>query len=127
MPLNSNTRWLLEQWAVWSRVSGAVPKGYGESPMFRAVLSKIVKPDILISDDEAMAIDAIIAQLTIRDREMAKALVTYYFSDGNASHVARVLSYDAQQKINRKRADVLVKAGTAWVDACLFLKNNEVA
>lgn len=125
MKLNSNTCWLLSQWSVWARVSSAVPNGYGESPMFQEVVSKIVKPNIMITDDEAMQIDAILAKLTIRDAEMAKAVVTYYFSNGNASHVARVLTYDAGQKINRKRADVLVKAGTAWVDACLFM--NEVA
>jgi len=119
MQLNSNTCWLLSQWAVWARINGATPKGYGESPMFRAVASKIVKPNILISDDEAVEIDAIIANLKQRDSEMAKALVTYYFSGGNASHVARVLTYDAKKKINRKYADVLVKSGTAWVDACL--------
>ncbi len=73
-----------------------------------------------------MLIDAIIAKLKIRDREMAKALVVFYFSGGNASHVARVLSADAGEKINRKRADVLVKAGTAWVDAVLFMR-GEVA
>ncbi|PKF60632.1 hypothetical protein CW745_13965 [Psychromonas sp. psych-6C06] len=125
MSLNSNTCWLLSQWSIWARVGRAVPNGYGESPMFKEVAAKITKPNIMITDDEAMQIDAILAKLNVRDAEMAKAVVTYHFSNGNASHVARVLSYDAKKKINRKRADVLVKAGTAWVDACLFM--NEVA
>ena len=72
-----------------------------------------------------MLIDSIIAVLKIRDREMVKALVIFYFSDGNASHVARILSAQSEQKINRKRADVLVKAGTAWVDAVLFMSITE--
>jgi len=80
----------------------------------------------LITDDEAMLIDSIVAKLKIRDREMAKALVIFYFSDGNASYVARVLSANAEVKVNRKRVDVLVKAGTAWVDAILFVNQGVV-
>ena len=124
--VSNNTGWLLSQWAKWAKQGGFQPNGFGESPMFQDLPSKVVKPNLLITEEEAMLIDAIIAKLKIRDREMAKALVVFYFSGGNASHVARVLSADAGEKINRKRADVLVKAGTAWVDAVLFMK-GEVA
>lgn len=93
--------------------------------MFQDVLSEVKKPDLLISEEEALLIDSIIAKLKTRDREMAKALVVFHFSNGNASLVARVLSAGSVQKINRKRVDVLVKAGTVWVDACLFM--SEVA
>ena len=124
--VSNNTGWLLSQWAKWAKQGGCQPNGFGESPMFQDVISDVVKPNLLITEEEAMLIDSIIAKLKMRDREMAKALVVFYFSDGNASHVARVLSADAGQNINRKRADVLVKAGTAWVDACLFIR-GEVA
>lgn len=120
--ISNNTGWLLSQWAKWARMGCCSPNGFGESPMFQDVISDVVKPNLLITEEEAMLIDSIIAKLKIRDREMAKALVVFYFSDGNASHVARVLSDAAGQKINRKRVDVLVKAGTAWVDACLFIR-----
>ena len=123
--VSNNTGWLLSQWAKWAKQGGCLPNGF-TSPMFQDVLSEVVKPNLLITEEEAMLIDSIIAKLKIRDREMAKALVVFYFSDGNASHVARVLSAESEQKINRKRADVLVKAGTAWVDAVLFIR-GEVA
>ncbi len=119
--VSNNTGWLLSQWAKWAKQGSCSPVGF-TSPMFQDVLSEVKKPDLLISEEEAMLIDSIIAKLKTRDREMAKALVVFYFSDGNASHVARVLSADAEQKINRKRVDVLVKAGTAWVDAVLFIR-----
>ncbi|WP_435234504.1 antiterminator Q family protein [Psychromonas sp. PT13] len=121
--ISNNTGWLLSQWAKWAKQGRCTPNGFGESPMFKELPEQEAKPNLLITDDEAMLIDSIIAKLKIRDREMAKALVLFYFSDGNASHVARVLSAQSEQKINRKRADVLVKAGTAWVDAVLFMGN----
>lgn len=118
--LSNNTNWLLSQWARWARQGNGLPSSFG-SPMFQDLPQKSSGPNLLITEDEAMLIDSIIAKLKIRDREMAKALVVFYFSDGNASHVARVLSAQSEQKINRKRVDVLVKAGTAWVDAVLFV------
>ena len=119
--ISNNTGWLLSQWAKWARQGRCTPNGFGESVMFKGLPDQEAKPNLLITDDEAMLIDSIIAKLKIRDREMAKALVVFYFSDGNASHDARVLSAKSEQKVNRKRADVLVKAATAWVDAVLFM------
>ncbi|WP_028862585.1 antiterminator Q family protein [Psychromonas aquimarina] len=119
--ISNNTGWLLSQWARWAKQGSGAPVGF-TSPMFQDVLSEVKKPDLLFSEEEAMLIDSIIAKLKIRDREMAKALVLFYFSNGNASHVARVLSAGTEQKVNRKRVDVLVKAATAWVDACLFMR-----
>lgn len=119
--ISNNTGWLLSQWAKWAKQGRCTPSGFGGSPIFQDLPEQEAKPNLFITDDEAILIDSIIAKLTIRDREMAKALVVFYFSDGNASHVARVLSAQSEQKVNRKRVDVLVKAGTAWVDAVLFM------
>ena len=123
-----NTDWLLAQWAKWAKQGGVAPQGYGESAMFHEVERLTTSPTrLLICEEDALQIDGIIAQLTIRDGEMAQATMLFYYSDGNASHVARVLSKGKKRTINRKRVDVLVKAGTAWVDAILFLKAGMTA
>lgn len=119
---SKNTDWLLSQWALWSRTGSSKPKGYGEGVMFNDVARLTKSKAVLITDDEGLLIDKIVAQLKIRDREMAMAIIIYYFSGGNASHVARVLSARSEEVVNRKRVDVLVKSGTAWVDACLFME-----
>ena len=67
----------------------------------------------VIGDDEAIVIDIVVARLTKRDLEMGKVLTLYYYSGSNLSLVARVLG------IGRNRANVLVQAGTAWIDAKL--------
>lgn len=54
-----------------------------------------------------------VAKLSMRDVEMGNVLTLYYFSGSNLSLVARVLG------IGRNRANVLVQAGTAWIDAKL--------
>lgn len=118
---NFDTEWLLKQWAIWARQGGCLPSA-GKSPMFRDVPSKVTRNLLLITEDEALRIDSIIAKLKGRDREMAKALVIYYFSGGNTSHVARVLSAKSGETISRKRVDVLVTSATAWVDAVLFVE-----
>lgn len=120
--LSNNTSWLLSQWAIWARTGSGEPKGYGEGVMFNDVARLTKSKTMLITDDEGQLIDKMVAKLKIRDREMAMAIIIYYFSDGNASHVARVLSNQSNESINRKRVDVLVKSGTAWVDACLCME-----
>lgn len=124
--MNKKTGYLLEQWALWAKRGRVAPQGYGASPMFADVDEGKVsaKPCLVITDDEAMCIDAIIAKLTKRDREMGMALVIFYNSGGNASHVARVLSAHSFEKIDRKRATMLVQSATAWIDACLCLEGR---
>lgn len=124
--LSNNTSWLLAQWALWARCGSCEPRGYGEGVMFQDVARQRKSSALLISDEEAQRVDKIISKLKVRDREMAMATMVYYFSAGNASHVARVLSGRSNEKVNRKRVDVLVKAGTAWIDACLCME-REVA
>ena len=67
----------------------------------------------VIGDDEAIVIDIVVARLTKSDLEMGKVLTLYYYSGSNLSLVARVLG------IGRNRVNVLVQAGTAWIDAKL--------
>ena len=106
----NDTPKLLEEWALWSRISAGSKVGYPSSCPF---VFKKGSSTLAITDEEALQIDSAVARLIIRDKEMGEVLRLYYFSNSNASLVARVL------KIDRKRAIVLVQCGTAWVDAKL--------
>ncbi len=107
-----NTPWLLDQWARWAQVNPGVSLGYPTVTPFRRLLGSTVPPP-LISDDEATVIDSAVARLCRRDGEMGRAVVLYYFGGGNVSWVARTM------QVHRKRADMLVQSGTAWIDGTL--------
>ena len=120
----NDTYWFLQQWAIWSKIGKVLPRGFGNSPMFQSLVldEKSATPLLLISDEKAVLIDGIIAKLKTRDKEMAKAIKVFYLNSENASLVARVLSAVKQKKIDRRTATELVKSGTAWVDACLTMR-----
>lgn len=117
---SKSTDWLLDQWARWSRVNPGVSLWYQSGSMFSRLTGTTLKSPI-INDDEAMVVDHAVARLNVRDSEMAQALVVYYFSGGNTSHVARALD------MNRRKADTLVKASRAWVDGVLARDEKKLA
>jgi len=108
--ITNDTPRLLEEWALWSRINTGSKVGYPSSCPF---VFKKGDSHLAITDDEAQEIDAAVARLVMRDKEMGKVLKLYYFSNSNASLVAR------KMEIGRKRVNVLVQCGTAWVDAKL--------
>lgn len=113
--LDYDTRWLLEQWARWARREPDLVRMRYRS--IQPYTQKITRSSLrapVISDDEAMAVDAALAHLGQRDKEAAQATALYFSCNNNLSQVARILG------VTRSRADVLVNAGTAWVDACIF-------
>ncbi|CCN38216.1 putative Phage antitermination Q-like [Vibrio nigripulchritudo SFn27] len=110
--ITHNTPWLLEQWGRWARVNSDLTVGYPSITSFTKLLGSTL-PSPLINDDDAMLVDSAVARLNRRDEEMGQAVVLFYTGGSNVSQVARWLDID------RRRADVLVKSGTAWVDAAI--------
>ena len=109
--ITDTTSYLLSQWGKWS-------KTHGLNITYKSFLSvknarKSVQADI--SDDLAMMIDSAVARLGRRDPEMRAAIMFYYCCGENLTTVVKEL------KVNRRRANVLVQAGTAWVDAVIDL------
>lgn len=106
---------MLEQWARWARSNPELARIDYPSiqPYTRMVKSKHTK-QCCLNDDEAMAIDLALARLKSRDAEMGRATMLYYWLGQNVSMVSRVLG------IQRKRANLLVASGTAWIDAALL-------
>lgn len=108
----ADTPWLLEQWAQWSRVNpGPSLELPSVTPYRRMLGSTLASP--LIDDATAMLVDGVVSRLVERDPETGKVIIVYYFTGGNTSAVAR------QLRKPRWRVDVLVKAGTAWLDGAL--------
>lgn len=110
--ITDNTPWLLEQWARWARFNPSLSLGYPVITPFARLLGSTL-PSSVISDVVAMRVDGAVARLNRRDGDMGQAVVLYYFRGGNVSWVARMMG------IHRKKADILVKSGTAWLDAAL--------
>lgn len=108
-----DTEFMLEQWARWALVNPGVSLGYPNLTTFRRLLGSTVSTP-LISDEEAGKIDQAVADLVQRDNEMAAALITFYFSNGNLRRSAEILG------TTREKLRMLVKTGEAWIDARLF-------
>ena len=110
--VSSQTHWILEQWARWARVNPDFALGYPNATPFRRLLGSTVSSS-LISDDDAMVVDTMVAKLQQRHPEMGKAVALYYLGTCNVSRVARAMG------IYHSKADSLIKSGTAWLDAAL--------
>ena len=109
------TAYVLEQWGIWSKERLNI--GYSRvSPMWigRLKPSQHREPDIL--DAEAVLIDSLLARLEHRDSVMGQVTIDFYRHGCNVSETARRFN------LNRKRVDVLVSSGTAWIDAALDMR-----
>jgi hypothetical protein len=104
-----STEYMLEQWVRWARSHGESLSYPAIEPYTRIITTQGRSPDI--TDAEAMLIDGIVGRLLSRDAEMGNVTVAYYATGCNVSALVRYY------RIPRKRVDVLVRAGTAWVDA----------
>ncbi|SHO57825.1 antiterminator Q family protein [Vibrio quintilis] len=111
------TDWLIEQWVHWLRHNREGVAGYASSSTFTRLLGNGL-PSPGITDEDAMLVDGAIARLSQRNPQMAKALTLYFFAGGNISYVARQLNLD------RRQATILVKSGTAWIDAVIDLSES---
>ena len=97
--------WLIEQWMRWSRQG----EGRGGT-IIGNLMGGPRMPSPVVNDDEALAIDAIMAQLLIRMPDTGLAVIVYYRVGRNYSAVSKVC------RVDRKRAAVMVQSGVAWVD-----------
>lgn len=109
----SESKWWMEQWALWVMMG----TGHGGASSFAYLIQKEGERSLccVITDDEALVVDGTLAQLKKRCSETGEATAKYFLWQGNTSAVSR------NMKINRKKADVLIKSGIAWVDAHLTL------
>lgn len=107
------TAYRLEQWGLWANY---FPDVRYARCVFRApgVMKAAPAPDI--TDDEALLIDGLLARLEQKDSVMGQVTIYFY------RHGCSITDTAERFKLNRKRVDVLVGSGTAWMDAALEMK-----
>lgn len=98
----SDTQELLLQWGIWSRAPSC--RGYANQTAFRAMYTMGGRPPpaVLITDDEALRIDRIVASLGAESL-YHRVLLLHFVWGKNGGTIARVLNMprsSAYQTIN---------------------------
>lgn len=70
-------------------------------------------PSTCITDDIALAIDAVVSRLTCRDKQMGQFILIYYGYKRPALWIGR------EHGMGEAKARALIKAGVAWLDGFL--------
>jgi hypothetical protein len=105
---------LLTNWGRWVWHQAGVPRY--TSPMFALMRDNVAQESVpapVITDDEAMMIDAIVARMWRRDEQMADCLRIYYCTSRTMHGVGVVLG------IHRKKVAELLLAGRAYVEGSI--------
>lgn len=97
---------LLKQWGMWVR-SGR------HFPSLADTQRRISGDSTALTDDEALVVDRVVADLKHRDPEMGKAVFTYHVACVDLRRLGQVLD------VGETKAKQLLKAGEAWVDAAI--------
>jgi hypothetical protein len=101
-----STEEALKQWGCWVR-SGR------HLPMLTDTQRRTPGASTDLTDEEAMAVDSVVAQLKFRDPEMGKAVFSYHAACLDLRRIGQVLD------VGETKARQLLKAGEAWVDAAI--------
>lgn len=108
------TRALLEQWGRWKRYGTGMPRYASPSAVLMASATGSTLPEACITDDLAMGVDAAVARLKLRDKEMGRAVYVYFTTEEMTFRALGKL-----MGINKDRAERLVHAGLCWIDGVL--------
>lgn len=108
--MTKETEFLLSQWALWSRFNTGKAKGYPTRSIFEEPRHH---DDLVITDDEAMIIDQIVAKLSQKDQQIGYATSIFFFYRQNLTKTAERLD------TSRRTAKMWITAGIAWIDGVL--------
>lgn len=111
---------MLVEWGIWSTRQNGMPRYV--SPAHLMVVHNVQQDHriLKITDEQAMAIDAALAQLRSRDAEMWRCGVLYFIPPTlTYAQIAAELTV-CGRKINRERVQTLIQALIAWVDSALI-------
>lgn len=110
--LLGDTEWLLEQWGYW-RIDGmGVPRYV--SPL-QALIRDNNKDqgglkEYSLIDDHALVIDAAVARLSVRDKQLGDFIWWYYGAKWPALRIAHA------NEMSERKAREIIKMGVAWID-----------
>jgi hypothetical protein len=111
---------MLVEWGIWSTRQNGMPRYI--SPAQLMVVHNVQQNhrSLKITDEQAMAVDAALAQLRQRDAEMWRCGVLYFIPPTlTYAQIAQEITA-CGRKMNRERVQVLIQALVAWVDASLM-------
>lgn len=105
---------LLENWGRWVWRGAGVPSYVSPSlALMRDNVAMDSAPAPVITDEEAMLVDSIVARMWRRDPQMADCVRVYYCTGRTMHGVGQVVG------LHRKKVAELLLAGRTYVDACL--------
>lgn len=105
---------LLENWGRWVWRGAGVPSYVSPSlALMRDNVAMDGAPAPVITDEEALLVDSIVARMWRRDPQMADCVRVYYCTGRTMHGVGLVVG------VSRLKARELIIAGRAYVDACL--------
>lgn len=110
-----DTEWLLEQWGWWRMDGMGVPRYV--SPLHALIRDNNAGEggvrEYSLTDDAALVIDGTVARLTRRDQQMGDFIWSYFGAKRTYAQIGR------ESGMGERKAQEIVKAGVAWVDAAL--------
>lgn len=106
------THILLEQWGRWTRTGNAPRYSSPHALIMRNNVGTVL-PTPLISDDEAVVIDYLVARLNHRDSTLGQAIIGYFRDSLSYRELALRLC------CGKDRAEQYTKAGIAWIDGSI--------
>jgi hypothetical protein len=112
-----NTHELLEQWGRWIRAGR--PEVLDCNSMFK--LGSTV-PNPIITDEEALIVDAIVARLLRRRPEMGRAVMLYY---GRGWGLDKKVGEHLRPKRSESAARYIRHAAVNWIDGVIEEKMHQ--
>ena len=78
--MKNTIQWYLEQWGIWQRIGNALPRYISPSYVLMSDNMQRSRNTLspLITDDECLVVDRLIAQMAIRDETKARAVFLFY-------------------------------------------------
>lgn len=112
LPL-ADTEYMLEQWGYWRMDGMGVPNYVSPAwAVMRDVMPCTMK-SYCITDELAMAVDAVMGKLCRRDPQMGDFVWLYYAAKWPAKRIG------TKHRMSEASARQLIKTGVGWVDCAL--------
>ena len=111
--------WLLDQWRVWQLSKTGIPRYISPAfVMIRDNVEQMIDADLtplLISDDAALEVDRVIAQLRGRSEHWYQVIKLYH---GPAQMTMRSIAKEL--KTNHQQISIWLDQARAWIDGKLL-------
>lgn len=108
-----DTENMLEQWGYWRMDGMGVPNYVSPAWVCMKDVTPSTSKSYVITDDQAMAVDKVVARLCARDAQMGDFIWLYYGAKWPAKRIG------TKYGMSENSARMLIKTGVGWVDCAL--------